>query len=126
MLSYFNRRYEDSLARRSRAAQRLCSRPCPPPGEREPDPEEDRHADAENQMKADRDPHHRGMEAAANAQTLQRQHDEPEHGQRGEAEDEPAQPPSETSCQPALDQGVRHPPEPGPEPQRKGLRHTEG
>ena len=35
----------------------------------------------EDDVKVDMDRHHRGMEAAADAGTLQRQYDEPVHGQ---------------------------------------------
>src|SRR5512144_1616690 len=86
------------------AVRRLWRRPAPTAGEGEAGPEEDGDADPESLVEADVDRHHCGIAAAANAGALQRQHDEPEHGQRSEAKNEPAQPPSETSREPTLEQ----------------------
>src|SRR5512145_2919613 len=66
------------------------------------------------------------MEAAANAEPLQRQNDKPVPSERGEAVDKATQPASEQSCEPRLEQSVAHSPEPGPETQIQGLRHAEG
>lgn len=57
-------------------------------------------------MKGDLDRHHREVEAAAAAETLQRQYDQSVHDQGGEAEDEPARSPSEKSREPRLEHGV--------------------
>src|SRR5690349_17891821 len=84
-----------------RSTVRCFARPAPP-GKSQTGAEEYRRAEAEKQVRADRDRHHRGMKAAANAKPLQREHDEPEHQYRRDAEDEPAQPPSETNAEPRL------------------------
>src|SRR5262245_4387881 len=88
------------------AVKHVWRRPAPPPGEDETGPEDDRRADAESRVKADLDRHNREMEASPNAETLQRQYDEPVHDQRRETEDEPAPPRSEKSREPGLEQGV--------------------
>lgn len=67
------------------------------------------------------------MEPAADAEAFQRQYDEPVPDQgQGEAEDEPARPPSEKSREPRLEHGVGQSPQPGPERERKALRDTKG
>src|SRR5262245_33344329 len=68
--------------------------------ERKLGPQDDRHAEAEQQVSGDRS----RMEAAADLGAFQRQHDEPQHQQRRQAEHEPAQPPSEAGGEPRLEQ----------------------
>ena len=96
-------------------ASLVASRHEAPSGETEAGPEDDRRPDAEHRVKGDLDRHHREMEAAADADPLQRQYDEPVHDQGGEAEDEPACPLSEKGREPRLEHRVDQSPEPGPE-----------